>query len=332
MSDTPTLVFVPGAWHKSTCYDKIIKPLQDQHNIKCVSVTLPSTTDNPNATFKDDVDAARNAILSETAEGRDAIVIAHSYGGMVGNSAIKGLTQQKASSTTSSNQSSAESQSRSPGSGYVKALMLIASGFTITGLSFMDPLFGVPPPSWRVNKETGYAELVVDPHELFYHDVPDDEADYRVSQLTTQSLKALFEGGEYAYAGWQDVPTWYIGTIEDRGLPVVLQRVQVGMARGQGGMVHHRELKSSHSPFLSMPDEVVEIILEAVMAVSGKQAQVAGSAEVSEEKRKRGYEAPTVRLTAPITWLRFGLPFFIGRVVGWGFAGFMGLRRLWSRK
>jgi hypothetical protein len=42
----------------------------------------------------------------------------------------------------------------------------------------MDPFFGRPPPAWRINKETGYAELVTPPHELFYHDVPEEEAEY----------------------------------------------------------------------------------------------------------------------------------------------------------
>ncbi|GLI79820.1 hypothetical protein PoHVEF18_008161 [Penicillium ochrochloron] len=71
----------------------------------------------------------------------------------------------------------------------------------------MDPFFGRPPPAWRVNNETGYAELVTSPRELFYHDLPEEEANYWISQLTSQSLKALFEGGEYTYAGWTDVPS-----------------------------------------------------------------------------------------------------------------------------
>jgi hypothetical protein len=130
----------------------------------------------------------------------------------------------------------------------VKALVLIVSGFTITGLAFMVPLFGIPPSFWRVNKETGFAELTTDNCELFYYDLPHEEGEYWVSQLTTQSLTALFEGGEHAYAGRKDVPTWYVGTVEDKGLPVVIQRIQVGAARGQGGVVHHMELPTSHSP------------------------------------------------------------------------------------
>lgn len=325
MSNLPTLVFVPGAWHKPTCYDKIIKPLEEQHKLKCIRVTLPSGSGDPEATFKDDIDAAQDAISSETAQGRNVVVIAHSYGGMVGSSAIKGFAKpQDTSSTTSL---STSDQSQSPAKGYVIGLILIASGFTFTGLAFMDPFFGHPPPSWRVNKETGYAELVSPPRELFYHDVPAEDAEYAVSQLTPQSLKSLFEGGEHSYAGWLHVPAWYIGTVEDRGLPVVAQRLNVGMAREMGCPVEHRELQTSHSPFLSQPEETVGIVVEAVEAFSGR------TVERELVVREGGHEVvvPAARLWQPITWYRFGLPLVFGHLIGRGVLIFNWTRGLFRR-
>ncbi|KFY24676.1 hypothetical protein V493_05100 [Pseudogymnoascus sp. VKM F-4281 (FW-2241)] len=328
MFDLPTLVFIPGSWHKATCYDKIIKPLQEQHKLKCIAVTLPSTTGNPEATFKNDIDAAQTAISGETTQGRNVVVIAHSYGGMVGNSAIKGFTKPRDTVATSSTSPSTSDQSQPPNNGFVIGLILIASGFTFTGLAFMDPFFGHPPPSWRVNKTTGYAELVAPPRELFYHDVPEEEADYAVSQLTTQSLKSLFEGGEHSYAGWMDVPVWYIGTVEDRGLPVVAQRLNVGMAREMGGNVEHRELQTSHSPFLSQPEETVGIVVEAVEAFSGKPV------EKELRVRRGGNEmVPAVRFWQPLTWYRFGLPLLFGHLIGRGVLIFRWTRRLlWTSR
>ena len=189
MSDLPTLVLVPGSWHQPTCYDKIVKLLSEQYNLRCATVTLPSTLYDPEATFKDDIDAAQKVISNETTQGRNVVVVAHSYGGMVGNSAVKGFTRPKA-------EDASPSHNKSQSTGYVIGIILIASGFTLTGLSFMDPFLGVQPPGWRVNKETGFADLITPPRELFYHDLPDDEAKFWVSKLTTQSLKSLFEGGE----------------------------------------------------------------------------------------------------------------------------------------
>ncbi|KAH7320710.1 Alpha/beta hydrolase family-domain-containing protein [Stachybotrys elegans] len=302
----PTLVFIPGSWHKPTCYDKIAKLLQEKHQLKCVYVSLPSTTGNRAATFKDDLEAARDAISGEIAAGLDVVVIAHSYGGMVGNSAVKGLGRPSEVAPSDSN---AEESSTT---GHVIGLILIASGFTATGLAFMDPFMGRPPPSWRVNTETGFAELVVSPRQFFYHDVPSEEANYWVSQLTPQSLKSLFEGGEFTYSGWLDVPAWYIGTVEDQGLPVVVQRIQVGMARAMGASVEHRELPTSHSPFLSRPEETVSIIVDATEAFSGIPVQM--------DARSRGLHSdivvPAARIWPPSTWYKFGVPLVLGHVIG----------------
>jgi pimeloyl-ACP methyl ester carboxylesterase len=322
MSTSPTLLFIPGAWHKPTCYSKIITLIQEQHHLKCISITLPSTTSNPAATFKDDVDTARVAISSETSDGRDLVVIAHSYGGMVANSAIYGFAKPRDASSSSIATSTRVKE------GHVIGLILIASGFTLTGLAFMDPFFGHPPPSWRVNTTTGFAELVAPPAELFYHDLPADEAAYWVSQLQSQSLKALFEGGEYSFAGWLDVPAWYIGTVEDRGLPVLAQRMGVGMARGMGGRVVHREMQTSHSPFLSRPEETVGIVMEAVGAFMGENM----GSEMTVGGRSGKVVVPGARLWRPISWVKFGLPLGFGHVLGWGVLAFGWGRGLWVSK
>jgi pimeloyl-ACP methyl ester carboxylesterase len=310
MSSRPTLILIPGSWHRPICYDPIIKLLEPK--FRCVAVPLPSTANNPEASFKDDLDVARDAISVETSNGRNVVVIAHSYGGMVGNSAIKGFTKPK---DTDNSQS-----------GYVIGLILIASGFTLTGLSFMDPFFGRPPPAWRVNNETGYAELVTSPRELFYHDLPEEEANYWISQLTSQSLKALFEGGEYTYAGWKDVPSWYIGTTEDRGIPVLAQRMTVSMAREMGACVEHRELRTSHSPFLSQPGLTVEIILEAVDAFSHSRSNKPRSAVDGGDNV---IVVPGTALLQPLTWFKFGLPMVFGRLLGRCILLFGWGRRLW---
>ncbi|KAJ5101372.1 Alpha/beta hydrolase family-domain-containing protein [Penicillium alfredii] len=267
-------------------------------------------TGNPAATFKDDLDVARDAISSETSNGRNVVVVAHSYACMVGNSAIKGFTQPRNTTTRLPEPST---------TGHVIGLILIASGFTLTGLTFMDPFFGHPPSSWRVNNETGYADLVTPPRELFYHDLPAEEAEFWVSQLTTQSLKALFEGGECTYAGWQDVPVWYIGTIEDRGLPVLAQRMAVGMARGMGGSVEHRELQTSHSPFLSQPEATVSIVMEAIEAFTGTsddaQSRESGRGTVMPLPRATLWQ-PRATLWQPFSWFKFRLPLVFGHMIG----------------
>ncbi|KAG4273272.1 hypothetical protein FPRO04_09878 [Fusarium proliferatum] len=229
--------------------------------------------DDPMASFKDDVDAVRGAIRQETEKGRDVIVIMHSYGGTVGNSAVKGFSRPTESSTSGqSSVSPSTSRERVPETGHVVGIIPIATGFCFTGLTFMDHFLNITPPFFRVNKKTGYADLTVRPQKFFYHDLPPAEADHATSMLTTQSLKALFEGREYSYSGWLDVPVWFIGTVEDQGLPIFVQRAQIGMVRVLGGRVVYTELKTSHSPFLSQPKQVVQIVLQAFESFTGTRA------------------------------------------------------------
>ncbi|PLB55672.1 alpha/beta-hydrolase [Aspergillus steynii IBT 23096] len=350
MSNPPTLIFIPGSWHKPLCYDPLIQILQDQHGLKCTAVALPSNSENPAATFKDDLDVARDAISSETRLGRNVVVIAHSYGGMVGNSAIKGFARRDDQSEhqrddgdsvgtatatgTDTNIHPHQPSPRKRDTGSVIGLILIASGFTFTGLTFMDPFLDHPPPAWRANRSTGFAELITPPRELFYHDLSPTEAAYWTAQLTPQSLKALFEGREHTYAGWQDVPVWYVGTTEDRGLPVLAQRVGVGMARGMGARVEHREVRTSHSPFLSQPMETGGIVVEAVRAFVEEDEEGGGGVKGRERERecRDVVTVPKAVLWRPFTWLRFGLPLVLGHVVGRGILVFSWGRRMWRSR
>lgn len=326
----PTLILVPGSWHKPACYDKIVKILRGTYRLKCVAVTLPSASDNPAATLKHDVDAVREAMAKEFRKGRDVVVIAHSYGGLVANSAIKGFTEsQEPVAEDESNIPFLFPKSKAQTSGHVVGLVLIASGFALEGMAFMDPFIGHLPPYWRINRSTGYCEFTADTRELFYHDLPREEGEYWVSQLTNQSIKSLFEGGEHVCAGWQDVPSWYLGTTEDHGMPVAAQRMTVGMARAMGGDVEHRELPTSHSPFLSMPRETARVILEAVEAFTGQE--VVAAAKGGLVKRDSGALLPVVRFWQPLTWLRYGLPLGFGHILGKGFLAYSWLRSMWSR-
>lgn len=141
-------------------------------------------------------------------------------------------------------------------------------GFAQTGVSFLDAIGGVPPPLWRFDA-SGFARLQGDPREAFYHDLEEEEGKYWVSRLTRQSQRVLREGADAAYAGWLDVPVWYLVTGEDRTLTVEVQRVLVERAREAGADVVVREVRSGHSPMLSRPEETVEFILEAVGALVG---------------------------------------------------------------
>ena len=86
MAQKPTIILVPGAWHTAETWDKVIALLAAQ-DYNCIAVTLPSTLSSPTTTYLEDLTAVRNAITAEIAEGRDVVLVVHSYGGSIGGSA-----------------------------------------------------------------------------------------------------------------------------------------------------------------------------------------------------------------------------------------------------
>ena len=258
MSQKPTIVFVAGASHLAETWNKLTSILEAQ-DYKCVCVTLPSTLGSRDTTFAEDIQSVRDAIEPETAQGRDVVLVVHSYGGAVSESALKGLTKPKTNDPSSDNNSS----------GHVVGLIMMASGFVVTGSCFLDGFDGKPPPIWNVNTETGFLELTVEPRELFYHDLPEEEGKYWVEKLQKQALQPLAKGGEHYYAGWMDLPVWYLSTKEDKALPVQAQGMFVQSAKDAGADITVREIDTSHSPMLSKPKETADFVIEAVAAFTG---------------------------------------------------------------
>lgn len=256
MTEKPSIVFVPGAWHAAQTWDKVSSTLIKQ-GFTCTAVELATTSGDTSASFEDDVKVTTNAIQTQLDSGRNVIVVVHSYGGVVGQSAIRGLTQLKDKSTQ---------LSPSVPKAYVTGLIMIASGFAQPNMVFLDGTGGTPPPSWRLDP-SGFSEIQVPARELFYHDLPEVEGEMWVSRLRKQSSRAFTEGKDVMYPGWQDVPVWVLVTTEDKALPVEVQYMMVDMVTGTAD-VTVREIASSHSPMLSKPSEVAGYIVEAARAFS----------------------------------------------------------------
>ena len=77
----PTFVLVPGAWHTPAIYDGVIEALVE-HGYAAVKVDLPSVEATPPTyDFAEDVGAIIAAVTILVDEGKDVVVVAHSYSG-----------------------------------------------------------------------------------------------------------------------------------------------------------------------------------------------------------------------------------------------------------
>lgn len=93
----PTIVLIPGAWHSPVHYTTLID-LLEQAGYPVFPCRLPSVdASDPNiVSVATDTDFIQNRLLIPLlTEGRDILLIMHSYGGMPGSAAAKGLSKRE---------------------------------------------------------------------------------------------------------------------------------------------------------------------------------------------------------------------------------------------
>ena len=87
----PTIVFAPGAWHAPDCFD-IVREQLHQRGWETEAVTYPSVgAEPPNKGLADDAMALRSTLERLADECKEIVLVAHSYGGLVGQNALQGL-------------------------------------------------------------------------------------------------------------------------------------------------------------------------------------------------------------------------------------------------
>ena len=98
---TPTLVFAPGAWHTPDYFDEVRKLAHDKYGYPSEVVSFPTFAAEPPLKDNEKDVAATREVVSKLVEeeGKDVILVMHSYAGIPGCSALKGLAKvdQKAS-------------------------------------------------------------------------------------------------------------------------------------------------------------------------------------------------------------------------------------------
>lgn len=94
--------------------------------------------------------------------------------------------------------------------------------------------------------------------EIFYHDVSADLAEAASARLRPQSARSFTD--KVTRASWQTINSALILCDEDKALPGVFAE------RGPTMAATVRHLPGSHSPFLSRPTELAEVLDEITQA------------------------------------------------------------------
>lgn len=127
----PALVFVPGAWHTTQCYNVVIDKLQQAgysgEIVRCELPSIGAAPDDPVMySIIPDVQSVETAIAQFVDKGVPVVLVAHSYGSVVGSCALKNFAN----------------------SGLVKFCNV--AGFLLEfGESLIGVCGGKPPPLWN---------------------------------------------------------------------------------------------------------------------------------------------------------------------------------------
>lgn len=225
-----TVVLVHGAWHGAWCWERVL-PLLAEHGVPAVTVDLPTCDEsNDVATFEDDAETVRKAL--DAVDG-DVVLVGHSYGGMVITAACAAVPQS------------------------VRRLVYLAAFMPDTGESPVTLIAtsATPAPILAALRTTDAGRSYVSPEsvrDIFYNDCDDQTAAEACARVST--MRPAFEPAGAAIP-WRTAPSTYVIANRDGAIP---PDVQQRMSQRAGERL---EWATGHSPFLSRPDLVAELLV-----------------------------------------------------------------------
>ncbi|MFG2452829.1 alpha/beta fold hydrolase [Streptomyces sp. NPDC048512] len=233
MQGQPTILLVHGAWHGAWCWDKLVPELAIR-GWNVETVDLPSASANPDNSAGMYDDARTIRERLGNIEG-PVTVLAHSYGGVPVTEAAAGASN--------------------------VAHLIYLSAFQLDRGESLTNQSGGQLPDGR----TGTLPIPEDTVKNFYGDVATPDADSALERLVPQTIKSFSE--PLTAAAWNTITSTYIACEHDGILPLAFQEAMSQRAD------HTYRLASSHSPFLSMPVELAQLITKAAARAADGHTQ-----------------------------------------------------------
>lgn len=221
-----TVVMVHGAWAECASWYKVILPLQ-QKGLGALCAPIPLTS------LSEDV-SALDRVLARI-EG-DIVLVGHAYAG-----AVIGATRNDR----------------------VRLLVYVAALAPDEGESVADVFFREPPHAQAPKLAPGGDGYIWMPTDGFTHAFAQDaSADVKAVLAATQrpiNVKCIQE--KVTRPLWKDRPTWFLIAENDRMIPAKTQQFEASRMKATV-----RPQAVDHSPMITSPQGVVEVISNAVHA------------------------------------------------------------------
>jgi pimeloyl-ACP methyl ester carboxylesterase len=234
-----TVVLVHGAWHGAWCWERVVEQLTEQ-GIDAIAVDLPGHGEDAGALTDLHGDAARVREVLETIDDR-VLLVGHSYGGAVVTEA--GVHPSVAHLV------------------YVAAFAIHDeescgnAGAEEPAAAAIDHRGRPDLSSMLLIDEQGVARLPPEgAAEAFFNDCDERSTQWAVSRLDGQRLESLLQSP--IQVAWHEKPSTYLVCTEDQAVHPDLQRLLAARC------TEVIDVRSGHSPFLSQPDLLAELLTE----------------------------------------------------------------------
>ena len=232
------IVVIHGAWYDSGSWHKVVPMLQAQGHA-LVTPDLPGYGSNlrPHAeiSFDSYVDEVVRAVNS--VPGR-VMLVGHSLGGMFISQAAERIPEKIASLT------------------YVCAFML-RNGESRIAVAKDDP--GSVALKYRIPAGEGLISFTRQGFiESFYNDCSAEDIEYLLARVKPQPVKPLQTPLRLSAENYGRIPRYYVKGLLDQGVTPAFQDKMIAASPVRRTF----ELRASHSPFMSMPRELANVLLQ----------------------------------------------------------------------
>ncbi|OPB36366.1 hypothetical protein A0O28_0054450 [Trichoderma guizhouense] len=246
----PHILIIPGAWYPASNLDTFIESLEAA-GYSAEAFSLPSFNTS-GVSVQDDEDRVKVLLTSLIDNGKDVIILAHSYGGLVAAEVIANPGLDK------------RAREAQGSKGGVVGIVYLAAIIPAEDEGILQLVGG----KWLeyiddTKAETEGLLYTFNPTETFHHDCSAELASSVTETLMPHSELALKTAS--SAVGWKDKAydgrRAYIRCLQDKALPIGIQDHLISRSEVEWVV---KSLDSSHSPFLSMPGELTRVVEEIV--------------------------------------------------------------------
>ncbi len=232
-------VLVHGAWHGAWCWEQVEGHLEDR-GAASVAVNLPGRAGDTQSVAELTLDSYVDRVVAAIdASPEPVVLVGHSLGGLVISQTAERVPDK------------------------VSSLVYLCAMLLQDGQSTIDASVNDPDSQLMANislDEGAATSSVTGPavRDLFYGDCSAVASANAMRLLVPEPVGPASTAVHVTAARWGSVPRSYILCTQDRAISPAAQRAMIASV----GVDRVLEMESSHSPFISQPEELAALLID----------------------------------------------------------------------